>query len=279
MTKKYKIKKILISDSTYSLQNKSLCFLSGNRLPIHTAGKGLMGRIQDRLKRWGGIYYSLLKFFGPVTGSLAFKKEKQKCLSKYTSKHIIINIGSGPQTFEGRTDIINVDMFAFDEVDLVADAAELPIEDCSVDFIINIAMLEHVDNPNAVLEEMYRILKPGGEVLAYAPFIVPYHAAPHDYSRWTHQGLKTFFSSFDDANIFIGCGPTSGILYVLEEWLAILLSFGSNTLHDIWFMIFMIILFPFKYFDLLLERFDTAVNIASGFGIVAKKSIQCQSLN
>ncbi|MFC1489372.1 class I SAM-dependent methyltransferase [Thermodesulfobacteriota bacterium] len=236
MTKKEKIQKILISDANFNIQNESFCFLPGDRIPHCTAGPGLLGSVQAYLKTYGKLYYSLLNLFGPVLFSLAFRRAIRDCLDNFSEDHIIINLGSGPQHFHGRKDIINIDVFAFDEVDIVADACDLPIEDQSVDFVINIAMLEHVDNPGAVINEICRILKPEGEVLAYAPFMQPYHAAPTDYYRWTHQGLKELFSSFDAINVFVGCGPTSGMLYVLEEWLATLFSFGSRTLHDVWFI-------------------------------------------
>ena len=278
MLKAEKIKKIVIGERNPTIQNNALCFLPGDKTPLQTTTQGLMGTIQDGLKTYGRLYYALLKLFGPVFGSLMFRRSIRECLNRYTEDHVIINLGSGPLHFRGRRDIINVDLFAFKEVDIVADARDLPIESQSVDFVINVAMLEHVDDPRAVVQETWRVLKPGGEALAYAPFMVPYHAAPHDYYRWTHQGLRTLFSSFDTINIFVGCGPTSGMLYVLEEWLSTLLSLGSRTLHDIWFILFMLLLFPIKYLDLFLDRFEFASSVASGFGIVAGKTFDPRSL-
>jgi SAM-dependent methyltransferase len=273
MAKKDKIQKILIKDAHFTVENNSYCFLPGDRTPQQTAGTGLLGKVQEWLKRYGKVYYSLLKLFGPVFTSLAFRRAIRQCLDKYTENHVIVNLGSGPQHFYGRTDIINVDLFAFNQVDIVAEASDLPIEEQSVDFIINIAMLEHVDDPHAVVQEMHRILKPGGEALAYVPFVVPYHAAPNDFYRWTSQGARRLFSCFDTIKISIGCGPTSGMLYVLQDWLASLLSFSSKTLHDAWFVVFMLLLFPVKYLDLFMEAFTSATNAASGFAVVATKSL------
>jgi SAM-dependent methyltransferase len=180
-------------------------------------------------------------------------------------------MGSGPIRFQGRTDIINIDLYGFAEVDMIADACYLPIETETVDAIINVALLEHVRDPRLIVKEMYRTLKPGGEILAYVPFLVPFHAAPHDYHRWTFEGAKALFSMFDGLDAFIGCGPTSGMLYVMEAWLATLLSFGVKPLHDVWFLFFILLFFPVKYADIILERYGFAHHLASGFGIVAKK--------
>jgi SAM-dependent methyltransferase len=273
MSKEDKIQKILSKDAYFTIQNNSYCFLPGDRAPQHTAGKDLLGKIQDRLKSYGKVYYLLLKLVGPVFSSLTFRKSIRKCLDKYNENHVILNLGSGPQHFYGRTDIINIDLFAFDEVDIVADAFTLPLEDRSADLIVNMAMLEHVDNPEVVVKEMYRTLKPGGDVLAYVPFIVPYHAAPHDFYRWTRQGAGNLFSCFDNINISVGCGPTSGMLYVLQEWLSTILSFGSKTLHDVWFILLILLLFPIKYLDIFISNFKFASNVASGFVILASKSL------
>jgi SAM-dependent methyltransferase len=272
MVKKDKIHKVLIKDADFTIQNNAYCFLPGDRTPQESAGTGLLGKVQNWLKGYGRVYYQLLNLFGPVFTSLAFRRLISNCLDKYSEDHVIINLGSGPQHFRGRKDIINVDLFAFEAVDIVADARRLPVEDQSVDFIINLAMLEHTENPQAVIQEMHRILKPVGETIAYAPFIVPYHAAPDDYHRWTYQGAKQLFSCFGTTDILVGCGPTSGMLYVFQEWLATLLSFGSKTLHDIWFIIFLVILFPIKYLDILIDGVNFAANVSSGFGIIASKS-------
>jgi hypothetical protein len=63
---------------------------------------------------------------------------------------------------------------------------------------------------------MYRILKLGGELFAYVPFMIPYHAAPDDYYRWTCKGITKLFPCFEAIDIIVGGGPTSGMLYLPE---------------------------------------------------------------
>ena len=162
MSKKDKILSIIKKNLEYTIQNESFCFLPGGRKDQDTAGSSPLGRIQDVLKRYGRFYYFLLKTFAPVYGDKLYKRKIEKLLKKYDESNIILNLGSGPTYFRNRTDIINVDIFAFDEVDIVANCEDLPIENDTVDLIINVAMLEHVKNPEAVVHEMYRILKSGG---------------------------------------------------------------------------------------------------------------------
>jgi SAM-dependent methyltransferase len=232
---------------------------------------GLLGKVQNFLKKNGKLYYFLLNWFAPVLVSDSYRKAIKRILKKYGLEHIILNIGSGPIYIDDRQDIINVDICKYDEVDVVADIINLPIEDEKIDLIINLATLEHIDKAEDALREMFRILKPGGEIFSYVPFIVPFHGAPQDFHRWTILGIEKLFAKFEILKIGIGAGPTSGMLWIFQEWLAILFSFGSKILHDIILMVLMVLTMPLKFIDMILVKFPNAEKIASGFYIVAEK--------
>jgi SAM-dependent methyltransferase len=78
--------------------------------------------------------------------------------------------------------------------DLIADAAALPLQANRYDVVICAELLEHVPSPPAVLSEAYRVLAPGGTLLACTPFLYHIHADPHDFGRYTdyywHQTLQ-----------------------------------------------------------------------------------------
>ena len=258
-------------EKSFSLENQAFCFLPGDRRPGKSAGSGLLANIQIFLKRFGSLYYFLLKIFAPVLGTTRCKNQLKFLLANYDKEKIIVNLGSGPTILYGRDDIINIDIFAFDETDIVADAYDLPIQDNSVDAIINTAMLEHVANPPKIIGEMHRILKPRGAFFCYLPFMAPFHSAPDDFQRWTINGARHSFRIFRQTTVGIGAGPTSGMLWVVQEWLAILFSFGSRTIHDIMLILLMILTAPIKLLDLLLIHFPNAEKIASGFFVIGKK--------
>ncbi|MEK7612051.1 MAG: methyltransferase domain-containing protein [Patescibacteria group bacterium] len=82
---------------------------------------------------------------------------------------------------------------------IVGDAHNLPLKNDSVDAIICCSVLEHLYDPKRAIQEMYRVLKPGGQILAYTHFIYPYHARNgvySDYFRFTDEGLTNLFSQF-----------------------------------------------------------------------------------
>lgn len=56
-----------------------------------------------------------------------------------------------------------------------ADGAEIPFALKSFDHVVCSEVLEHAENPNKVVEEMYRVLKPGGLLVVTVPFGVMPH--------------------------------------------------------------------------------------------------------
>jgi SAM-dependent methyltransferase len=164
--------------------------------PEPVAESGLQGRVQNILKTYGKLYYFLIKTFSPVFMSPFSQRKIRKIIGAYDENSIILNLGSGPTYFLNRKDIINVDLFPFRELDIVTDVKPLPIEDGSVELNINVGMLEHVADPKSVTGQMYRILKGGGRIICYLPFMVPFYAAPNDFQRWTIAGIRNLFLSF-----------------------------------------------------------------------------------
>jgi SAM-dependent methyltransferase len=183
-------------------------------------------------------------------------------------RELVADLGSGTHRHDPR--VICVDGSAYSNVDLVSDLKTLPIADGALSGVLSIAVLEHVPDPAAHVAEMHRVLAPGGRVLCYVPFLAPFHASPHDYHRWTRSGLATLFGDFEMLRVRVGAGPTSALLWMLEEWLALVLSLGSRRLYRILTPL-MWVLSPLKIIDVLLARHLEASVVASGFVIEARK--------
>lgn len=75
-------------------------------------------------------------------------------------------------------------------VSLIADAADLPFESDSFDCVICTEVLEHCPDPEEVLREFRRVLRPTGRVFLTTPFLLSLHEEPHDYYRYTPWGLR-----------------------------------------------------------------------------------------
>ncbi len=93
-------------------------------------------------------------------------------------------------------------------IDFETDA--LPYADGSIDTALCANVLEHVYDHRFLVGEMYRILKPGGQLIGFVPFLIQYHPDPHDYFRYTKEALMRIFSDAGFADVTIrevGGGP------------------------------------------------------------------------
>ena len=69
----------------------------------------------------------------------------------------------------------------------------LPIETEVADTVVSLSVLEHLNEPQMMLNEAFRILRPGGAIILQVPFQWSVHEAPHDHFRYTPYGLEYMF--------------------------------------------------------------------------------------
>lgn len=77
----------------------------------------------------------------------------------------------------------------------------IPFADNSFDHVLCTEVLEHCLDPQALVDEMLRVLRPGGEMVATIPFSARVHHAPYDFSRFTHYQLARMFAGFGEVEI------------------------------------------------------------------------------
>lgn len=99
--------------------------------------------------------------------------------------------------------------------------------------VLSISVLEHVLNPHRAVQEMFRILRPGGQAIVSVPFFVSYHgksgrdanpvyerdsdwqidsshAGYGDFWRFTHEGLALMFAEAGFSRVDV---------YPIDGWL------------------------------------------------------------
>ena len=79
--------------------------------------------------------------------------------------------------------------------DHVWDGASMPFENELFDSAIATEVLEHCPDPEVILKETYRILKPGGTLFFTVPFLWNLHETPYDQYRYTPFSLKRHFEN------------------------------------------------------------------------------------
>ncbi len=70
----------------------------------------------------------------------------------------------------------------YSKLDLVCDITDIPLEDNSLDAIMCIEVIEHLEDPLLAFKEFSRLLKKEGLLILTAPFNSLTHYAPYHYS-------------------------------------------------------------------------------------------------
>lgn len=71
----------------------------------------------------------------------------------------------------------------------IAHLESLPFAGERFDAALSVVTLEHVRQPEKVMREMARVMRPGARLLLVAPQEWEVHQAPHDYFRYTRFGI------------------------------------------------------------------------------------------
>jgi SAM-dependent methyltransferase len=78
--------------------------------------------------------------------------------------------------------------------DIYYDGINIPMENNSIDIILFLEVLEHVQYPEKLLPELSRVLKPSGQLIFSIPFIWPLHEEPFDFRRFTTYQCVALFN-------------------------------------------------------------------------------------
>jgi len=103
--------------------------------------------------------------------------------------------------FPGR-EYVGVDMRMGPGVDKVLDLHDIELPSGSAGTVLCLDTLEHVEYPHRALEEIFRILKPGGMAVIASVMLFEIHDFPHDYWRFTPQAFSSILKPFSEA--FVG---------------------------------------------------------------------------
>lgn len=120
---------------------------------------------------------------------------------------------------------LNIDMAT--SPDYACSVYKLPFAENTFDTIIFCEILEHLNNPEAALLEIFRILKPSGKVIITVPFLYALHADPEDYQRWTDEKIKSELLKAGFAHVEIK--PMGGVFAVIFDLIHFAIERGLGT--------------------------------------------------
>lgn len=104
--------------------------------------------------------------------------------------------------------------------DFTWDGKKMPFEDGSFDCAFATEVLEHCPDPEVVLKETFRVLKPNGIFFFTVPFLWNLHEVPHDEYRYTPFSLERHLSNsgFKDISISATGGWHASMAQMLGLW-------------------------------------------------------------
>lgn len=186
----------------------------------------------------------------------------------------IADIGAGGRTL--RADCLRVDFRPNADVDLVADAHQLPFADGTFALVLGTGLLEHVADDRRVLGEMTRVLSPRGRAHVELPFLQQHHRDGIDVRRLSVEGLEREMARaglvVESAGFHIG--PSVTVATLLAHYAALWFEGRgplSRALSAGVFLAASSVLYPLKYLDAFLRRKPDAQRLAFGVYCTARK--------
>ena len=116
---------------------------------------------------------------------------------EFGSYHVVGQEHRGTVKDAVHSEVVGCDLRMGPGVDRIEDLHALSIADDSIGTALLLDTVEHVARPWRALEEVHRVLRPGGIVLMTSHMYFPIHAHPDDYWRFTKSGFRVLLEPFE----------------------------------------------------------------------------------
>jgi SAM-dependent methyltransferase len=158
-------------------------------------------------------FFHKLLFAGRLTSDFQFNtlhRHMRKFVPGVSGKVVDVGCGQGPFKHLVRPDkakYIGLDFtganaFGYNNPEVVYfDGKNIPFDTDSIDSVVCTEVLEHVEDAQVLVDEMYRVLKPGNRAVISIPWSARYHYIPFDFHRFTPARLKNMFAAFSSTTV------------------------------------------------------------------------------
>ncbi len=214
---------------------------------------------------------------------------------------LVLDVGAGPcryrswfshchyvaqdfARYQGSTQgpLADKDYWTYGKLDMVSDAAHLPVASAAFHAVLCTEVLEHVPDPVAVLREIGRVLRPQGRLLVTAPLGSGLHQEPyHYYAGFTPYWYQRFLEEAGFAHIVIT--PNGGFFrhYGQESQRFATMLAPSNLpatarfLAPFWLLTWPWFRILLPWLCYYLDRLDAHKGFTVGYFITAEKGSVC----
>jgi SAM-dependent methyltransferase len=219
----------------------------------------------------------LVAWLDPVQAII--ETEVRETAARVTDGQVVLDAGAGEarhKRYFARGRYLAMDSGAGDarwdysRLDVRGDLERIPLASESVDCVLCMVVLEHTRHPREVLAEFARVLKAGGSLTLVVPFLWEEHQAPHDYIRFTRNGIQMLMEELPFRIDLLS--PMGGFFWVCARRCVNLLGFFQAGWRWLVFIplapIFGLIL-PILLFHM--DRLDQRQEFSLGFRIRATR--------
>jgi len=201
------------------------------------------------------------------------------CFSSFAASNSIgkkvLDIGAGDcylgKIFEKSNyesqDNCSANGYNYTKLDHKCEIYSMTVDNESYDSAICLSVLEHVIDPEKALIEIKRVLKPGGVLYFFTPFMTGEHLVPNDYLRYTRYW---FLKKIPELGFeIVSIEPSEGWLMTIYQMLHVQMQSNSITLfiRTIMFPLFLVVT-PVIF---LLDKLDRSRAVNLGYEVVVKK--------
>jgi SAM-dependent methyltransferase len=196
----------------------------------------------------------------------------------------VLDVGCGEMPFRGFLpaghSYTGIDVAAADDFGMRQHAAvvafdglKIPFPDESFDHVLCTEVLEHAEDPLALISEMHRVLRRGGTLVATVPFSARVHHAPYDFHRFTRYRLSEMFSNFEDVAIE---ERGDDLAVIANKLIVVCMRLAKSTRTSIWPLPFLILAGSAATLALAIAHLSLVIGLGSradplGYGVFARK--------
>jgi len=166
-------------------------------------------------------------FAGKSIGRILFNWHIQKYCRNLSGVCIDLAAGNNPSYHRywnlSKEQVIKADYNKEKDIDVIVNLNhQLPFKNNYADNIFLFNAIYIIKRPEDLLKEIYRVLKPGGTFFLNSPLITNEAPEPHDYFRFTSEGIKKILvqASFLHIELYkIGERATAAASLLYSFWL------------------------------------------------------------